>query len=482
MVRRPLHLEIFATSLGGLLLEIAYTRVFSFKVFYYFTYLVLGIGLLGIGAGGIALAVSERLRRVETSRLVAGAALFAAASVLGGWFVIAPLEVDIAGQVSSASEVGKLVLVGLTLTSAFFGVGLAISAILSADPSRAASLYAVDLAGAALGCTAAVPLVSAIGPPRMVMLAGLILALGALRSARGSRLLLGGGVALAVSLAVPTFLPDLLDDPVVARTKQYEEYRKAGLVRYSRWSPVFRVDVVDHPFQPGDLFILFHDGQPGSGLRRFDGNFERFEYLQKDTRALPFDILPRRPKVLIIGAAGGHEVVTSLYFDAEHVTGVELNPVTHGIVTNAFADISGHLAENPRVTYLNGDGRWFLKQTTEKFDLVWFVAPDSYAAMNSGTSGAFVLSESYLYTVEMVEESLKHLTDRGVVCTQFGELAIERKPNRTTRYLTTAREAFRNLGVTDFGKHVALASAPGFPPFVEVAVLLSRSPMTAEQS
>ena len=65
MPKKPLYFEIFTTSLGALLLEIAYTRIFSFKVFYYFTYLILGIGLLGIGAGGIAVATSERLRKVD---------------------------------------------------------------------------------------------------------------------------------------------------------------------------------------------------------------------------------------------------------------------------------------------------------------------------------------------------------------------------------------------------------------------------------
>ena len=34
----------------GLTLEIAYTRIVSFKLFYYYTYLVIGLALLGFGA------------------------------------------------------------------------------------------------------------------------------------------------------------------------------------------------------------------------------------------------------------------------------------------------------------------------------------------------------------------------------------------------------------------------------------------------
>ena len=36
----------------------------------------------------------------------------------------------------------------------------------------------------------------------------------------------------------------------------------------------------------------------------------------------------RKARVLVIGAAGGHEVLASLYFGASHVTAVELNPAT----------------------------------------------------------------------------------------------------------------------------------------------------------
>ena len=86
---------------------------------------------------------------------------------------------------------------------------------------------------------------------------------------------------------------------------------------------------------------------------------------------------------------------------------------------------------------------------------------DSYAAMNASSSGAFVLSESYLYTVEMIAESLDHLNDDGVVCAQFGELDYEAKPNRTARYVATARETLGRRGVEDATKHLVVLTTPG---------------------
>ena len=57
------YAEIFLISFAALLLEVSYTRVISFKLFYYYTYLVIGLALLGIGCGGVIVALSERLRK-----------------------------------------------------------------------------------------------------------------------------------------------------------------------------------------------------------------------------------------------------------------------------------------------------------------------------------------------------------------------------------------------------------------------------------
>ena len=72
-----------------------------------------------------------------------------------------------------------------------------------------------------------------------------------------------------------------------------------------------------------------------------------------------------------------------------------------------------------------GDGRSYIARSKTKYNLVWYVAPDSYAATNAASSGAFVLSESYLYTSEMIKTTLQHLTDNGIMVVQFGELDFQ---------------------------------------------------------
>lgn len=481
-MRRPaFYPEIALASAAGLLLEIAYTRIFSFKFFYFFTYLILGIGLMGLGAGGVLVAVSKRLRELGSERLLPRTCFGGAAAVLVSYWLIAPTQLNTSRLSADPIEGLTLAFVCVVLALPFLAIGVAVSTILATRPERANRLYGADLLGAAVGCAAAIPLLRWLDPPRTLALSAMLLVLAGIRLAVQTRALRAVGAVLAVVVAVPLATGAALPDPRVDDSLTYEEYRKAGLVRFSQWNPVFRIDVAELPFSGGDTFLVFHDGDPGSGLRRFDGNREDFLYLLRDGRALPFQVLPEHPRVLIIGSAGGHEVVASLLFGASHVTGVELNPVTLSLLTDHFADITGHLDQDPRVTFVNGDARWFLAQDDQKYDLIWFVAPDSYSAMNAATSGAFVLSESYLYTVEALRSTVRHLSDRGVLCAQFGEIDYAKKPNRTTRFIATAREAFAEEGIDDFSSRALVASTAGFPPQLDSVIVLGRSPFSKRQ-
>ena len=89
-----------------------------------------------------------------------------------------------------------------------------------------------------------------------------------------------------------------------------------------------------------------------------------------------------------------------------------------------------------------------------------------------------MLSESYLYTREMIEEALEHLSPDGILCAQFGEIEFLLKPNRVVRYLGTARQAFAELEIPDFAQHVLVALSPGFGKLETATILIKKSPFT----
>jgi hypothetical protein len=488
--RLPRWLALLLVSLAGLLLEVGYTRIVGYKLWYYYTYLVIGLSLLGIGSGAILVAIWEPMRRWATERIIAVCSVCGAVSIAFGYLAIARLPIDTVaiwdyGSASSLGNLGLLALICLLLFASFIALGVILATVLGRAGDGVGRLYFADLVGAGLGCLLAIPLIVRLGPPAVVMVAALVFAVvGVLSSPLRSRPFAVGLIATISLVAIVAgrgVLPDVEN-----------EAGKIGDgpgVQYSEWGPVFRVDVTGPvpPARVGENRMLIHDGNPGSGLWPFDGDLPSLTHYDRDPRAIPFAVLDGPPgRELIIGSAGGNEILASMYFGSKDIEAVELNPVTVSLLEDHFADYTGHLTERPEVKQHQGDGRSYLARHDRDYDLVWFPAPDSYAANNAASVGAFVLSESYLYTTEMIEESLDHLTDDGIMVVQFGEWDFAGRPSRTSRYLTTARRALANVGVDDPARHLMVAVEQ--PPTRDrlstslSTIVVKRTPFTAAEA
>ncbi|MDQ1532456.1 MAG: hypothetical protein QOF28_217 [Actinomycetota bacterium] len=481
-VRSKHTVAIFLVSLAGLLLEVGYTRVISYKLWYYYTYLVIGLALLGIGSGGIFVVVIPRLRRAATDSILAGCSLVGAVLIAVGYVVVARIPIDtvriwVYGTASSYKNLGVLGFVCFVLFASFIALGIIIATILGRASERVGRLYFADLLGAGLGCLCAIPLIVSLGPPEVIMLSALIFAaVGVLSLPRRLSVAMVAAVVIVVVLApLATGIFGLPD----VRTEQTKG--RNDFASYSAWGPVFRVDVVK--VNPTDnKLLLLHDGSLGSVMYRYDGNPASLGRYKTDPRALPFRTLGSPPdQTLIIGSAAGNEILASRSFGAHHIDAVELNPVTLSLLTNHFADYSGHLGDQPGVSLHNADGRNYLARSDKKYDLIWYVAPDSYAVSNAASSGAFVLSESYLYTSEMIAESLRHLTTNGIMVVQFGELDFTNHPNRTARYVMTARDGFKKVGIDNPAQHLIVASFVTHKTGDLSTIILKRTPFSAAE-
>jgi spermidine synthase len=480
---------MFLVAGAGLLLEISYTRIFSFKFFYYYTYLIIGLALLGIGAGGVAVALSPKLREAKLSTVVGWCSGLAALLTAVGYMVVAWTPVTVGniwqyGTGTSFKNLALLVVVCLALFAPFAMVGVIISTFFGRESQGIGRLYFADLIGAGLACGAVVFMIRYLGPPRSIMIAGLILAgvsLARFLPGRSPKQIVPSAVVAAVLVVgvVAINAVHIIPDSGKATPDSDE-------VEESRWSPIFRVDSLD----VGANVVLYHDGLIGSSIHEWDGELASLDdkYIA-DARSLPFAVLDDSfededgpGNVVIVGAAGGNEILSSLAFRAEHIDAIELNPVTHSLLLNEYAEYSGRVAYEPNVNYELGDGRSFVERSDKEFDLVWFPAPDSYAASNAASSGAFVLSESYLYTADAIEASLDKLSDTGIVATQFGEFDYDQRPYRTARYVSTARKALEDLGVEDPSDHIMVATSPtAVGATVYSTILVKATPFTDEE-
>lgn len=453
-------IAVFVVGFVGLTLEIAYTRVISFKLFYYYTYFVIGLALLGMGTGSAVVSLSRRLRATDPLKVVAVGAPITAVVGLIAFAVVARLgtttDLIWAGNAGEAvSQLARLIALSISLTAVFFVLGVILAALIVAEAHEVRRLYFWDLLGAGLACLAAVPLQAVLSPPAIILTCLVVMALLGVvldtvtRERSRSRTVAFAAVAVVVGIGA--FAASSLDiRPDSVKTIKDDDVAVAG-----GWGPVFRVDVLDLDDAAGTQ-LLIHDGLWGSSIWRYDGTPATTARFETDSRRLAFDALGSAPeRILIIGAAGGNEIQAALTYGVGHIDAVELNPITVDLLRNEFAEYSGGIAADPRVNYVRGDGRTFLARSDEVYDLIWFVAPDSYAAANAASSGAFVLSESYLYTEEMISEAFGHLSERGLIVAQFGDFDFVNKPNRTARYLVTARTSLEDR-IQSFADHTAL--------------------------
>jgi hypothetical protein len=464
---------LWLVGLSTLLLEIALVRVFSFTIWYHFAYVVISTALLGFGASGTLVAVRPAIGSRDLRATLARWSIAAAVSVavLLGLIVWLPLHPMSVLERPDQAAIFVLYQVGATLP--FFFSGLVVSLVMRAAATRVDRLYFWDLLGAGIGAATAVWLMNALGPPGAMVVAGVgYAAAGAVFAFARVRL---PALSLAVVMLGLAFVASQLPF-TPANTKQLAidlNFFKSESV-FNRWTALFRTDLVKRrekrpatrrawglshripegvPFQP--RYIVHHDGSAGSGIYDLvespDLDFLRYNLLH-----LPYAITPVGARVLVIGVGGGRDVVNGIRNGASRVTGVELDPVTLGLIRDGLDPILGGFFRRPEVTLVAGEGRHFVRRTEDRFDLIQLTGVDTFTAE---FSGAYVLAESYLYTVEAFRDYLDRLRSGGMLSVTVGDGRPEKSPRSAARMVSVAHQALLERGVERPADHIVVVDS-----------------------
>jgi hypothetical protein len=240
---------------------------------------------------------------------------------------------------------------------------------------------------------------------------------------------------------------------------------------FTRWSPVNRVDLYraatprvtfwarvgrssqyPGPFPPA--LSIQYDAHNGSAVYRVEGP-DSLRLLDRHLLRTPY-LLQEEPRVLVIGVGGGVDILNALRRNASEITAVELQPITVELHNGMLAGWTGGQIQRPEVNLLAGEGRHFVRSQGGTYDLIQITATDTFSAQSTG---AYVLAESYLYTVEAFEDYLDHLAEGGIVSTVLGDI-LYRDPKYptplSTRLALTARTALERRGVSDPTRQIAL--------------------------
>lgn len=483
---------IALTSGAALALSLLFSRVFSVTMYYHFAFFIVSLALLGIAVGGVAVYVMPRVFRDERKLLLAGlaAALVAPLTLLAVHVAVDnPLSVKLEGD-----NVSRLLEIYAATAAPFFASGLAVTLVMSAAKERIGRVYGFDLGGAALGCLAMIPLVSAAGGPGALAIAGATSALGGVclvlasrapskeSSATGSsaapRTRVGHALAIGVavvSAAVSAWVglgPAQSGDAF--RFAQGEKFLREDQVIWERWNALSRITVSKSP-QPDHLWIHI-DADAATRIFSKDvtrGDLEATQrFSEHRTSSLVYTVRHEGP-ALIIGPGGGPDVINALRAGVPRIVGVEVNPlIAEAVMKDAFAEYNGGLYQRPEVDVVVDDGRSFVRRSEERYSSIQATLVDTWAA---SSAGAFALTENNLYTADAFEEYLAQLKPDGVLSMTrwYGK-----PPREMIRLLGLGREALSRMGVpaAEHAAHFYVAGADRM-----ATMLLKRSPFTAEE-
>ncbi len=369
------RLRIFLVSFTLLFFELLCIRWIPSYVRYlsYFTNFILLASFLGMGLG-ILSARRERFRFPPFPVMVL--ILVGVVAVTKFELVISSTSMMYYGiteaQAAQSERFYVLPLIFTLVALCFVPISRQLGHLLA--QTKPLTAYTFDIIGSLAG-TAAFFLIAYFSLPPVLWFAALALLVLALSS---KRTLLLTVAPLALILAVALQL----------QTGTY-------------WSPYYKITL--HPSDNQQGYVLDVNNT---------GHQEMVPWEQKESfYRRVYELFPNRRfnRVLIIGAGSGSDIATAIAYDVKDITGVEIDPVIHRLGAELHPD---RPFDDPRVKVVVDDGRAFLRNTDEKFDLVIFALPDS---LTLTSSMANLRLESFLLTQESIASARHALTQDGVL-------------------------------------------------------------------
>ena len=188
------------------------------------------------------------------------------------------------------------------------------------------------------------------------------------------------------------------------------------------WSPYYRISL----FTSSHGTVVVANGVP-------------HQVIEPVRLRLPFYKVPYRQAVhnplndvLIIGAGTGNDVATALAQGAKHVDAVEIDPVIYRLGKTMNPT---HPYQNKRVSVYINDGRQFLEQTNNKYNMILFALPDSLTLVAGQSS---LRLESYLFTLQAIQAAKAHLKPSDGVFAMYNYYRTTWLKNRLAGTLETA--------------------------------------------
>ena len=393
-------------------------------LYYHFAFAAISLAMLGLTRG--AMEVYNNTARYTPERVGVEFARHAS------WFAITGVGAMIAFLCAPLVVPGEYLRVALAIATVAFvrpftESGICITLLLTRLPYGGGWLYAADLAGAALGCLGVIFLLLVVDPVSAT------LGIGALAAGAGwmvvrdngdiRSLRLSGAVALTLAAAATVHTGLDISGKSHLGVFWAKGAQQTGTL-FERWNTYSRVRVTalgeSAPFGWGfahepekkiDQNHLDIDADAGTVITRYDGDIGKLSYLKDDVINAAYLVRPPAD-VVVVGVGGGRDILSGLLFGAKSIRGIEINPAIFEVLTDKFADFSGHLDRQPGVSLVNAEARSYINHSPDRYDLVQISLIDTWAAT---AAGGLTLTENRLYTVEAWDDFYRALNPGGLL-------------------------------------------------------------------
>jgi spermidine synthase len=185
-------------------------------------------------------------------------------------------------------------------------------------------------------------------------------------------------------------------------------------------------------------------------------------------------VLKQKPDTFVVQFGGGLSTAAALKSGSEHVTVAEGNPavLTAFLNDKGLRDFTGDVLHNPKVTVIDYDGRLYLANTKNRYDVIDLSLADS-AGLSS--PGGFPIVEKYSYTREAMEAYMRALKPGGILSVTLWNK--EEPPKSILKLYATMAAAAREVGGPDIANKFFVVSA-----YLSTAtVLYKRDGFTADE-
>ncbi len=456
-----IYAGLFLVTLATLVFEILLTRIFSISLWYHFAFMAISVAMFGITVGALIVHLKPAWFPQEKTpqRLAEFALCF-------GLLIVFSVFVHLLCPFGRPELQWLLLGINfLVFALPFVCSGVCVCLVLSRYPRQVNSLYAADLAGAALGCLMLYALFQFMDGISVAFATGTIACLGALTFARPSGLRSRASIACVVLAAVAVVHSQQAREqhPWFRLSAAKGDWHPTPV--YERWNSFTRLTVMPGPDRAAAWSLspaytsdqkvrhywLQIDSCAGTPFIEFDGDPSKVDYLKYDVSNFAHHLRPTGSQ-LIVGTGGGRDILTGILFGKDRIVGVEVNEDIIDLANNKFGDFTGHLDRDPRVKLVNAEARSYLTGLKDQFDLFQITFVDTFAAT---AAGAFTLTENSLYTREAWSVFLDRVAPQGVLAVSRGFHEKDRM-FEVYRLTALARAALLDRGITRPEDHMLM--------------------------